>query len=91
MRKVFCFIAVCFFAFSSDYAQNSRKHLPAGPSEQKEIKADKHLEKELQQKQLSAKPEMLTEPVNKKEPGKKSSEKVSRTRRYATNNSVKKS
>ena len=44
-------------------AQTNQKQLPGKPSEQKEIKADKHLEKQLQQKQLSEKPESLNEQI----------------------------
>ncbi len=57
-------VVASLFSFSLVFAQTSKDKLPGKTTEQNEIKADKHLEKEMQQKQLSAKPELL-EPLDK--------------------------
>ncbi|MCW3106906.1 MAG: hypothetical protein JWQ09_1412 [Segetibacter sp.] len=91
MRTVIGFIALFFLIFSTAYGENYEKQLPAKPSEQKEINAAKHLEKEMQQKQLSSKPELLTEPrANKEEFHKKSSGQLNKKHKYSKNNQVKK-
>lgn len=94
MKKIVCLLAAAFFTFSFVSAQTNKNRLPAKPSEQSEIKSDKHLEKEMQQKQLSSKPERLEqEPqaINKVEPAKKNSAKPKTKDRYVKHKHVKKS
>lgn len=67
MKPLMGLIVAFFLLFSNSYGQDNKKTLPAKPSEQQEMKADKHLEKEWQQKQLSAKPVLLAEPPANKE------------------------
>lgn len=68
MKKIASLIAITFLTFSMVSAQTGKNKFPARQSEQNEINADKKLEKEIQQKQLMAKPERLEEQsVNKTE------------------------
>lgn len=61
MRKLLCLIAIAVIASFDGSAQTGKEKLPGRPAEQTEIKADQHLEKEIQRKQLSAKPVQLLE------------------------------
>jgi hypothetical protein len=60
MRKNPCLIAIAVLASLQGSAQTG-KEKSARPAEQTEIKADQQLEKEIQQKQLSAGPVRLVE------------------------------
>ena len=92
MKKIVCFIVASFFTFSFVSAQANKNHLPPKASEQHEISADKRLEKEMQQKQLSAKPEQLEEVrANRVEARTKSLGKQNRKGKYQKSNCVKKS
>ncbi len=64
MKIILGLIAAGIFTFSFASAQSNKKQLPGKPLEQKEIKGDRHLEKEMQQKQLSDKPELLEENIS---------------------------
>ncbi|HEX8334569.1 MAG TPA: hypothetical protein VF622_18235 [Segetibacter sp.] len=55
--STFAFILISFYAT----AQASKPGANARPSEQKEIIADNHLKKSIQQKQLSAPPERIAD------------------------------
>lgn len=94
MEKLWCLVALCFLSFSVVTGQTNKEQLPGKFSEQKEMNATKHLEKEIQQKQLSDKPEMLAEGFNKHEMKKKDemkkkrSENGARTRKYTKRSSV---
>lgn len=66
MKKIVCVAVGFFFMFSLISAQTGKDRFPARPTEQNEMKADKHLEREMQQKQLLAKPERLEENIEKK-------------------------
>lgn len=59
MKKLASFVTLTFLCSSLIFSQTTPKHLPAKPSEEKEMKADRHIEKEIQQKQLSDKPVVL--------------------------------
>jgi hypothetical protein len=63
MRRTTCIIAIALLAFSQNHAQTRKDPLKATPAEQKEIKAAQHLEKEMQRKQLFAKPGQLADPA----------------------------
>ncbi|GEO08960.1 hypothetical protein [Segetibacter aerophilus] len=83
MKRVFGFIGVCLFTFSVGFSQDNKKLRSPRPLEQQEIKADQRIEKEIQQKQLSSKPEMLEPSIGKDQTGKASPEKANKKRKYA--------
>lgn len=74
MKRILLLIGLALSAFSFVSGQVNKNQLRAKPAEQKEINADKHIEKEIQQKQLSDKPEILEEKSALKE-SKKASQK----------------
>jgi len=59
MKKAGLFLTLFISVSLITFGQTSKAPVNGRPTEQQEIKADKHLEKELQQKQLTAKPEQL--------------------------------
>lgn len=68
MKRTIILLTAAIITFSTASAQKDQKQLPGKFLEQKEIKADKHIEKQLQQKQLSEKPELLNKPILAKAP-----------------------
>lgn len=89
MKRVLCFTGACFFAFSIGYSQDNKKRPSSRLWEQQEIKADKRLEKEIQQKQLLSKPELLENSVGKAQTKKANSEKVNSKRKHVKKSCVK--
>jgi hypothetical protein len=61
MKRITFLIAITFFTFSMVSAQTDKKKFPSKPAEQNEINANKRLEREIQQRQLLAKPERLVD------------------------------
>jgi hypothetical protein len=64
MEKRYYLALVFLFSVHHIHAQPTKNQLPGQPSQMKEIRADQHLERELQKKQLSAKPEQLAMPAD---------------------------
>ena len=64
MKKSFSLLVISIFTSSLLIAQ-SKNSRPAPVIEQQEIKGDNHLRKELQQKQITATPERLTDTSSK--------------------------
>lgn len=88
MKKLACFVSLCFLSSSLIFSQTTPKHLPAKPPEEKEIKADRHLEKEIQQKQLSDKPVVLSEGHNQEGVVKKNKKMVKKNGKYVKSRKV---
>lgn len=89
MKKVLCLIGICLFTLSTSYSQDNKKQRGGRPSEQQEIKADTRLEKEIQQKQLLSKPELLETSLGKPVSKKANREKVNGKLKYCKKSCVK--
>ena len=59
MKKLYIFLFIFILTSSVMYGQTSRGSLPARISEQKEINATNRLKKEIEQKQLTTRPERI--------------------------------
>lgn len=79
MKKFYYFLPVFIFSASITYGQAPEKKLPAKPAEQKEIIANDHLRKELEQKQLLASPERIADSLSSKPAIKGTGKKHKRT------------
>lgn len=83
MKATIIFASILFTICSGSFAQSQQNRKQVKPSEQKEIKADKNLEKEIQHKQLRDKPVMLGEPKANKAVTRDSSVRSNQKRKHS--------